>query len=209
MIKKVTQKSKYLQLVLGLMFIFLVLPAKQGWTEPSSKLGQEASKIKHDVSKLRDKAIEKLKGEHHPVDDDEEGAANSVDVIVSDTPPLSIPKEFKDAVASLGGKFIIIGDGKTVRLLSLDGIYFNPCFSEASGKMMDNSFDKGTHTCKFSSGLSQTNMLLAQKFGGGGGGGGGNICRTCNGADGATDCNKNTDKYPCHGTPKHSCSNDC
>ena len=207
MIKKVTQKSKYLQLVLGLMFIFLVLPAKQGWTEPSSKLGQEASKIKHDVSKLRDKAIEKLKGEHHPVDDDEEGAANSVDVIVSDTPPLSIPKEFKDAVASLGGKFIIIGDGKTVRLLSLGGNYFNPCLSESSGKIDMSVFNQATNTCKFAAGLGETNMVLAQKLGDNGGGGGPG-CATCTANSASRWCKKSTNKYTCT-TQSGSCKTNC
>ncbi len=202
MIKKVTHKSQYLQLIFGLMLIFLVLPAKQCWAESNSTVSQEASKLKHSVSKLEDK----LKGEHHP-NNNEGDAADIVEVIVSDT-PLMIPQTFKDAVTKLGGKFIIIGDGKTVRLLSLDGIYFNPCFSESSGKIDMSVFNEASHTCKFAGRLGETNMLMAQKFGHGGGGGSG--CGTCTGDNATQVCKKSTDKYGsgCSGGNK-SCDSNC
>ena len=172
--KKVTHKSKHLQLILGLMLVFLVLPIKQGWAEPRSTLGNDA--------------------------------ADKVDVIVSDT-PLRIPQEFKAAVTRLGGKFIIIGDGKTVRLLSLGGNYFNPCLSESSGKIDMSVFNQATNTCKFAAGLGETNMVLAQKLGDNGGGGGPG-CATCTANSASRWCKKSTNKYTCT-TQSGSCKTNC
>ncbi|CAG7856313.1 hypothetical protein MCAMS1_00744 [biofilm metagenome] len=207
MIKKIPRSCNSLQLIFSLLLIFLVLPLKHSWAESSSAHVQETSKLIQGVSKLRDRAKEVLKGKHHN-DDTKKDAADIVEVIVSDTPPLTIPNEFKDAVARIGGKFIIVGDGKTLRILSLDGVYFNPCFYDSTGKVDMSIFNETEHTCKLSADLAETNMALAQKLGGGGGGGGGAGCGTCTANGAARWCKKSNDRYGCNGQ-NYSCETNC
>jgi hypothetical protein len=46
MIKKVTNKSQYLQLIFGLMLILLILPAKQVWADPNENQGNSEGIVK-------------------------------------------------------------------------------------------------------------------------------------------------------------------
>lgn len=181
-----------------LIFICFLLSVNMSWADPNFRLRQDVNQLKADVSKIRE-YLDKLL---HP-DGNQAEDQGIVDVIVSDTPSLSIPREFKDAVRQLGGRFIIIGNKRSVRMLSLNGDYFNPC----PGGSTPSIFSETTHTCKFSATLSETLQLLSKKFDPDDPGAGG--CGVCPGNGIANrPCKLTTHKYSCT-NQSSTCDDNC
>lgn len=188
--------KKISQGVFKLTFICLLLSASLSWAQPIRQevniLKEEVSSIKEDINKIKDDLNKLL----HPNGNPGTGQGD-VQVIISDTPPLAIPQAFKDAVEQLGGDFIIIGNRhKKVRMLSLNGVYYNPC-SKVNHALDSSIYNEAAHTCKISVEFSDVLQLLTQEFVDDGGAGDG--CGLCTPASGGAlkGCKKSTDRHSC------------